>query len=726
MFPLASRSAQSCGNREPRRRAAPLALTIEPLETRLMPAAGLNVFAHFAGAIAAPHDRANVAVHVREDEFHLPRGGVRLGFALEGPAGSTVAPVVVQTLAPGRLPRGFTMPHGTNVAADPTNLTVARVEAGTFVVRILGHGPSTGSYTLDVFLAGDANADFQVDRQDVALIRSLQGLREGDPGYVLEADANRNGRIGPFDLRVAQRNRGASTTVRPLTATLGLAPDSDPDGNGVVLRSEVALAGQTTPGATVRLDQANDGRFEQQTVADDHGRYQFGLTVAAGANEVRVAVIDPFGQHQVVEQTVTCGDVILDWNAVQLTAIRDYKILVDVPFPHRIVPTAPPRAARNLAIVHAAMYDAVNAAQGSDLFYHVNADAPAGTSAEAAAAAAAHRLLLRLYPDPQQAALFDAALAESLAAVPDGAAEENGVHLGEAIADNYLAWRGGDGSSAVVRYTPGSEPGDWGLTPPDFLPPLVPQWGNVTPFALTSPDQFAPPGPPALDSPEYAAALNEVKELGRFDSPTRTAEQTEIALFWADGPGTFTPAGHWNQIAQGISLQRGLGLAENAQLFALLNIALADAGIACWRAKYDTGFWRPIAAVRQADQDGNPLTAPDPTWIPLLKTPNFPTYTSGHSTFSGAAEVVLTAFFGVDVAFTDQSDGHTGFAQRPLAETVNRSFTSFAQAAEEAARSRVYGGIHFEFDSADGLAQGRAIGQHVVQTLLTSDNLGGN
>jgi hypothetical protein len=237
---------------------------------------------------------------------------------------------------------------------------------------------------------------------------------------------------------------------------------------------------------------------------------------------------------------------------------------------------------------------------------------------------------------------------------------------------------------------------------------------------MTSPTQFRPAAPPALSNIEYAAAVNEVRELGRFDSTTRTAEQTEIALFWADGGGTFTPPGHWNQIAAEMALSRGNTLAENARLFALLNIAEADAGIAAWDAKYAYDLWRPIDAIRRGDTDGNDLTTTDSTWTPLLKTPPFPTYTSGHSTFSGAADAVLTSIFGPAVHFTSTSDDHNSFSLRPLAasQIITRSFGSFAQAADEAGRSRIYGGIHFDFDNINGLAAGRALGQYVVEGIL--------
>ena len=194
------------------------------------------------------------------------------------------------------------------------------------------------------------------------------------------------------------------------------------------------------------------------------------------------------------------------------------------------------------------------------------------------------------------------------------------------------------------------------------------------------------------------------------DSTERTAEQTLIARFWADGAGTATPPGHWNQIADDVARQRDTDLVQNARLFALLNIALADAGIASWDAKYYYGFWRPITAIREAGADGNALTMPETDWSPLLATPPFPSYTSGHSTFSGAASEVLSFFFGPEHRVHHSTDDLPG---------VVRSFDSFSEAAEEAGMSRIYGGIHFGFDNRDGLAQGRAVGRLATRVVLT-------
>src|SRR5262249_44288544 len=217
--------------------------------------------------------------------------------------------------------------------------------------------------------------------------------------------------------------------------------------------------------------------------------------------------------------------------------------------------------------------------------------------------------------------------------------------------------------------------------------------------------------PPALDSAQYATEFNYTKSVGGIDSPARTPDQTQLAHFWADVPGhSVTPPGHWDEIAEHVSLQRHLDLEQNARLFALLNIGLADAAINCWESKYLYNLWRPVTAINdpRASQI-NPATTSDPSWAPLWKTPNFPSYTSGHSTFSGTADAILTAILGADTAFAIGSDDMPGYS---------RSFTSFAQAADEAGESRIFGGIHFEFDNHAGLQAGRALGGYIVQNFL--------
>ncbi|MEG3991049.1 phosphatase PAP2 family protein [Microcoleus sp. S28C3] len=388
------------------------------------------------------------------------------------------------------------------------------------------------------------------------------------------------------------------------------------------------------------------------------------------------------------------GNPVIEWNGVMLNAVRTGN-------------TAPPLASRNMAMVHAAIYDAVNSISKKYTPYLVEIDPPAGTSAEAATAAAAHRVLVSVYP--AQAATFDEAYASSLAKITDGKAKQDGIALGQQVADQIISSRSTDGIAKVVQYNPKTDPGSWVPTPPALAAALAPQWAEVTPFAMTSGSQFRPPGAPALDSAKYAEEVNYVKEIGKSDSLTRTPDQTAIAKFWANGAGTFTPPGHWNQIAQDASALAGNSLEDNARLFALLNIAEADAAISCWDAKYQYNFWRPVTAIRQADTDNNPNTTADPLWTPLITTPPFPEYTSGHSTFSGAADAVMSSVFGSDFGFADRGD-----------RTVNslRTFENFSQAADESGISRLYGGIHFMSANVNGLSVGRDVGNYVVQNFL--------
>lgn len=389
------------------------------------------------------------------------------------------------------------------------------------------------------------------------------------------------------------------------------------------------------------------------------------------------------------------ADVIADWNVQAIAAIQ-------------IESTAPPLAARNLAMLHLAIHDAVNALGGSHHSYVANLKPSGPASTEAAVAGAAHRVLVNLFPS--QRAAFDATFESSLGGIADDLLRDRGVELGYSVADLVLSLRANDGASTTLPYIPSADSGAWRRTPPFFRPPDLPHWGFVKPFALTSGSQFRPPGPPPLNSARYAADLNQVKDLGAATSRTRTAEQTLIALFWADFTYTVTPPGHWNQIARQVAANQGLSLAQTARLFALLNIALADAGIATWDAKYAYNFWRPVTAIPQADLDEHPGTQADPGWTPLLVTPSFPEYVSGHSAFSAAAATVLSLFLGTDhVSFTAISDSVPG---------VVRSYTSFQAAADEIGMSRIYGGIHFLSGDLDGINLGRVIGKYVNDHFL--------
>lgn len=390
------------------------------------------------------------------------------------------------------------------------------------------------------------------------------------------------------------------------------------------------------------------------------------------------------------------ADEIIDWNNVFLSTVRSTSL-------------NPNRTTRAAAMLHTAMYDAINSIAQTHQPYHVNLMADPGASREAAAAQAAHRVLSSLFPNNQAA--FDGALAASLGAVLPGPAKTAGISLGNSVGDAIIALRANDHAGDVVSYTPGSNPGDWIPTPPAFAPPLLPNWQFVTPWAMTSGSQFRDPnGPPALDSAEYTANFLEVKAIGSATSATRTADQSAIARFWASSAGTSTPPGHWMRIAQTVADAQGNTLEENSRLFALLAVGMADASISSWDNKFVYNDWRPITAIRAAETDGNPATEADASWNSFLTTPNHPSYTSNHSSVSGAAGVILADFFGTDnITFTSSSEGFV---------VPDRTFTSFSQASAEAADSRLYGGIHWRYDNEDGLVGGRAVGYFVYATRL--------
>ncbi len=388
------------------------------------------------------------------------------------------------------------------------------------------------------------------------------------------------------------------------------------------------------------------------------------------------------------------ADVVTDWNNAALDAIRSNN-------------TAPPIASRALAILHASIYDAVNGIARTHEPYLVRSAVQSSASREAAASAAAHSALVNLFP--ANGSSFDALHAAILATIPNGSRKAAGITWGEYVASQILAARANDGWNATVPQPGGSGPGIWVPTPPAFLPYALPQWGFVTPFAMNSSSQFRPTGPPSLDSQQYAADYDEVKDLGAAVGSTRTEEQSEIALFWADGAGTETPPGHWNSIAQIIGDAQGNTLEENARLFALLNIAMADAAICAWDAKYTFDFWRPVTAIAFAE--------PQLNWMSFIVTPPFPDYVSGHSTFSAAAATILPLFYGTeDLPFITGSDFLPG---------VYRSFATCLDAAGEAAVSRIYGGIHFRSASEDGLQAGINIGEWTAtHYLLPTHNRG--
>jgi len=378
------------------------------------------------------------------------------------------------------------------------------------------------------------------------------------------------------------------------------------------------------------------------------------------------------------------------------------------------------------AMTQLAVFEAVNSIARQYHPYLAFLDAPSTASKEAAAAAAAHGMMVSLFP--ATAASLDAKYAARLALILNSQAKTDGIAVGQAAAAACIVLRTNDGSQNVETYTFGSNPGDYIPTPPGFSGLCNPEWKDVTPFCMSSGTQFRLTGPlgfsvmsDLLASPGYAAELNEVKDVGARVSGSRTDEQTRIAYFWAnDVNGTYKSPGHLFYITQVVSADHSLTLIQNSRLFALVALAMGDAGIAAWDMKYatDIDLWRPVSAIRAADTDGNPLTDADPSWLPLNAfSPPFPAYVSGHAMFGAAHAGVMAEFFGTDnVTFTvDSEDPY----YNALPTNGPRTFTKFSDAAWENSISRLYLGVHFRFDAADGYIAGLALGHEVGQNFLT-------
>jgi hypothetical protein len=406
----------------------------------------------------------------------------------------------------------------------------------------------------------------------------------------------------------------------------------------------------------------------------------------------------------------------------------------------------PCRAALAIAFVHIAIFEAVNAIDGSCQSFTGCPRASAGTSMDAAIAQAAHDTLVDLFPSQKMS--FDQLLAEDLNRITHPG-KSKGILLGKVAAKSIMFPRNSDGRKhpeplVNIDFITGDLPGMWRQDPISLIPlALGAHWSDVKPLVLRSASQFRTPPPPALNSPEYAASFNEAKQLGGDGvvTPTaRTEDQTQIGIFWAyDGtPSLCAPPRLYNQIAIQIAEQMGTNTVELARLLALVNTAMADAGIAIWESKYFYQFWRPITGIREADEgtgptgagDGNPATAGDVNFFPLGApasnltgpnfTPPFPAYPSGHAGFGGALFQTLRRFYGTDnIPFTFVSDEFNGVTVdnsgnvRPL---LPRSFSSLSQAEEENGQSRIYLGIHWSFDKTEGIAQGRRVADYVFKS----------
>lgn len=413
------------------------------------------------------------------------------------------------------------------------------------------------------------------------------------------------------------------------------------------------------------------------------------------------------------------SDIVLEWNQQVLKTIRqngDFE-------------TASPGAtSRYSAMMFVAMYDAVNSVTRSHEPYLGFFDCPPETSIEAAAATAACVSLGTLFNVGVDMVQINGLYVAQMASIPDGPGKEAGVALGTTVAKAILAARENDGSVNYVEYPYTGEPGTWMPTFPDFTGAWGAHWCFVDPWCMTSTTQFRPSTgpygytdmPSLLASPEYAADFEDVRLNGGIFSKTRTEDESLAALYWAnDRNGTFKPPGHLLHITEVIAADRKNSLEENARLFALVSLGMADAGVASWDLKYAAGFnlWRPITAIWMADTDGNPATIADPAWLGysyhpsvLVFNPPFPAWVSGHATFGAVHAAVVRNYYGTDrITFTATSDDTPGYW---------RTFHSLDDAARENGRSRIWLGVHFQMDNEGGYELGTAIGDYISANFL--------
>lgn len=569
-----------------------------------------------------------------------------------------------------RLVNGLSQRTGSqSEAIDLTGLA-----AGNYLVEVYQYRGNT-HYRLGMNATATNNALSRVD-----LTGQFSSIAAPDIRLVNEAG----------QARLLVTNQGTQAMSGPVTVNLYASTNQRYDSNDEWMASRTL-----TLNLGVGQSQYFDFSFGAPTVVAPGSYY---LLARIDANQ---GIVESNENNNLITQHISAPgtDVVLDWNATLLNAIQDSNV-------------PPPLAARHAAIVQAAVHDAIVAInrQNSPLYVSLNAAVTQGADVRAAAAAAAHTALVTLFPATPDLNLrieFDAQLTRSLAEVPNGAAENLGIQIGQYVAQQLLASRQFDGSNTPVEvsYIPSNLPGSYQPTNAEGIA-LLPGWGQVAPFGIINANSFVPNGLPLYGSFQYALELNEVQSLGGRNSTTRTADQTDIATFWAyDRPDTFRPPAQWSQLAQSVSLQAGTSLTTNALMFALMNIAQADAGIVAWQTKYTYNQLRPITAVHQADLDGNSLTTADPNWDSFLSTPWFPDYISGHATFGGAAAAVLAFFYGSNYRFDVTSQEMPG---------IYRSYTSFRQAADENGASRLYGGVHVRSANEHGVNTGYAVANFIL------------
>jgi hypothetical protein len=394
------------------------------------------------------------------------------------------------------------------------------------------------------------------------------------------------------------------------------------------------------------------------------------------------------------------ADVVIEWNQLLQSNIPSNAGLL---------------TPRHYAMMHIAIFDAVNSIDRSYTAYRVRVPAAHGASAEAAAAQAAHDVLVTLIPAAQTA--FDAALAARLAGIPPGRATL-GVLVGRKAAHEILAWRAGDGSSLPSpSYVLPLLPGLWQPTPPLFQPAPFVHFGDVEPFGLLTATQYLPKPPPTLTSDEYAADFDEVRRLGSAGTTERTADQTLLARLFA--PSGYAPQ-HWvvwNNVARDAAASRRLSLVDTARLFALMNASIHDGLQTSHTSKYVYGLWRPVTAIRRADEDLNPATTTDSAWTPLITTPPYPSHSSNQTCVGTSAARALRRAFGTDaMQFQVTWRGTSGNAD------VTRSYAGFWQLADEQARSRIYAGIHFTFELTTSQVSCIQVADYVFENYMLPRN----
>jgi hypothetical protein len=389
--------------------------------------------------------------------------------------------------------------------------------------------------------------------------------------------------------------------------------------------------------------------------------------------------------------SVVRSDEVRNWNAILETTVALT--------PHFL-------QSRSAAMVHVAVFEAVNAIIGDYHPYLGTIAAPRGASPEAATVAAAHRVLVALHPEAS--AKLDADRATSLAAIPNGPAKNAGIEVGEAAAAAMLALRANDGWNAVVPYTPVFSPGHWRPTPPDFRPAAFTHWGKVTPFAIGNGARFRLNQPPLLQTGNYAQDFNEVKALGGVVSTNRPQDRSDVARFYA----AVLPMPLWPAAARQASAAKAKTLSENARDFAWLTMAVCDSLIASMEMKYHYNYWRPVSAIREAATDGNDQTVADGSWLSFVSTPPYPSYPGNHASAAGAARAVLEHVYG--------PDGHFITLTSQAVPGVVLRYTSWSQITDDIDDARIYGGVHFSVDQEAGARLGRQVGSYVLQNTLRS------